>query len=123
MSERNSISLYMSLNDLSSKTTTNFLKRSNTKTYEKKEKPELKRTKTISILPTVKLENTNNRKDVFGNPIFKGNQKKYKVTFRDNTSNKSLVQVIPVTSYKDFYHNEDDEENTKIKCNCGCIIF
>jgi hypothetical protein len=132
--ERNNSILHnstISLNDVSTNrnSSTNPLRRSNTKTYDKREKI-LKQTKIITIKPKNENADEENkdipkRIDVFGNPILKGERiKTYKVTFRDKTSSKPLIEIVTVTSYKRFYNDEHEEDKkANAKCNCGCSIF
>jgi hypothetical protein len=66
----------------------------------------------------------NPRTDIYGNPISKEN-KIYKVTFRDRTSNKALTDVVEIQSYKNQYNDTDGNEVkiTRTHCRCECNIM
>jgi hypothetical protein len=145
------INSYSTLNELTQaikNTSVTELKRSLSKDFDK-EKPILKRTKTITIKPrtsigeadeyksnrTSKKNGADNnhlesRTDVYGNKIIKGGRNKsYKVSFIDKTSNKGLTEVVEVTSYKMFYGPDDDDDEEEgnrssfARCSCGCYII
>lgn len=74
---------------------------------------------------------TSTRKDNFGNPIFKGNQKKYKLAFRDQVDkSKNLCSVINIAQNKNPHamtirkvgvRNPPKEE--KDDCSCFCQVY
>jgi hypothetical protein len=60
------------------------------------------------------------RCDFYGNVIKKGGAKYQHVTFIDKISNKSLVNIIEIDSFKKYNF---DLNNDHVSCNCACFIF
>jgi len=98
------------------------------KEYGSKER---KRKSTASPSKILNLESNSNqvtdfvlskaqRCDFYGNVIKKGGAKTQHVTFIDKISNRSLLNVVEIDSYKKFNF---DLNNDHVSCNCACLIF